>query len=191
MSRILRISDSCISQRGIAIKPTVNQKILDGGTSRLGDGKAEVSFWVAGGAGEGPKSSWVGMSHTAHDTAAGRHRQFSAGAQDAGATGACMAGYHIGYRMALYDVYVRSAVADPERTSSGCAGVDCLGMELCQLCSRQGDDSAKLAQAAVMPCKHVCACADCVEDLVVRSPDCHPTYSTLSLCGCSDVARKR
>ena len=108
-----------------------------------------------------------------------------------GESGACMAGYHIGYWMALYDVYVRSAVADPERTSSGCAGVDCLGMELCQLCSRQGDDSAKLAQAAVMPCKHVCACADCVEDLVVRSPDCHPTYSTLSLCGCSDVARKR
>ena len=102
-----------------------------------------------------------------------------------------MVGYQLGYRMALYDVYVRSTVPGPERTSSGRAGVDCLGMQLCQLCFKQGDASAKLAQAAVVPCKHVCACADCVEDLVVRSPDCPPTYSALSLCGCSDVTRKR
>ena len=121
----------------------------------------------------------MGLSATAQEAAAGQHGTFYADLHRAEAKGVCMAGYHLGYRMALHDVWASRAIPianlealsmEDARDSGSGLPVHCL---LCpaHACEEVGnglEDTRRLAQAVAKPCLHLCACAECAEDLVVR-----------------------
>jgi hypothetical protein len=126
----------------------------------------------------------MGLSATAQEAAAGDHGKFYADLHRAEAKGACMAGYQLGYRMALHDVWASRtipianlgalSIEDARINSNAQLPVHCL---VCTAHSFEEagvglEDTRRPAQAVVKPCMHLCACAACAEDLVVRDHTC-------------------